>query len=186
MFAHPLTAFLAYQEDSSSPVRKQQQANYILTSVSHVVFCFCTCSVALKKSWRCRIRYLKGAAAPPAAGPFNSTLHTGDPILGLNVFLLYFITYALRWWHMVSSCVVVNLFLALRALCLASWEARFYSVFERMVWFVFLLIRLSLLGLVDVAGIGWLCWDGLNLSLFGEYFEDFQAHFDGFLVVSES
>ena len=63
--------------------------------------------------------YLKGAAAPPAAGPFNSTLHTGDPILGLNVVLLYFITYALRWWHMVSSCVVVNLFLALRALCLA-------------------------------------------------------------------
>ena len=63
--------------------------------------------------------YLKGAAAPPAAGPFNSTLHTGDPILGLNVVLLYFITYALHWWHVVSSCVVVNLFLALRALCLA-------------------------------------------------------------------
>ena len=62
---------------------------------------------------------LKGAAAPPAAGPFNSTLHTGDPILGLNVVLLYFITYALHWWHVVSSCVVVNLFLALRALCLA-------------------------------------------------------------------
>ena len=65
------------------------------------------------------IVYLKGAAAPPAAGPFNSTLHTGDPILGLNVVLLYFITYALHWWHVVSSCVVVNLFLALRALCLA-------------------------------------------------------------------
>ena len=64
-------------------------------------------------------QYLKGAAAPPAAGPFNSTLHTGDPILGLNVVLLYFITYALHWWHVVSSCVVVNLFLALRALCLA-------------------------------------------------------------------
>ena len=64
-------------------------------------------------------KYLKGAAAPPAAGPFNSTLHTGDPILGLNVVLLYFITYALHWWHVVSSCVVVNLFLALRALCLA-------------------------------------------------------------------
>ena len=63
--------------------------------------------------------YLKGAAAPPAAGPFNSTLHTGDPILGLNVVLLYFITYALHWWHVVSSCVVVNLLLALRALCLA-------------------------------------------------------------------
>ena len=63
--------------------------------------------------------YLKGAAAPSAAGPFNSTLHTGDPILGLNVALLYFITYALHWWHVVSSCVVVNLFLALRALCLA-------------------------------------------------------------------
>ena len=29
---------------------------------------------------------LKGAAAPPAAGPFNSALHTGDPFLGLNVF----------------------------------------------------------------------------------------------------
>ena len=62
---------------------------------------------------------LKGAAAPPAAGPFNSTLHTGDPISGVNVVLLHLITYALRWWHMVSSCVVVNLFLALRALCLA-------------------------------------------------------------------
>ena len=63
--------------------------------------------------------YLKGAAAPPAAGPFNSTLHTGDPILGLNVFLLYFITYALRGWHKVSSGIVVNLSLALQALCLA-------------------------------------------------------------------
>ena len=34
--------------------------------------------------------YLKGAAAPPAAGPFNSTLHTGDPMLGLNVFVALF------------------------------------------------------------------------------------------------
>ena len=33
---------------------------------------------------------MKGAAAPPAAGPFNSTLHTGDPISGLNVVLLLF------------------------------------------------------------------------------------------------
>ena len=41
--------------------------------------------------------YLKGAAAPPAAGPFNSTLHTGDPILGLNILLSYFITYAIAW-----------------------------------------------------------------------------------------
>ena len=41
-------------------------------------------------------KYLKGAAAPPAAGPFNSTLHTGDPILGLNFVLLYFVTYALH------------------------------------------------------------------------------------------
>ena len=46
--------------------------------------------------WKIMFFYnLKGAAAPPAAGPFNSTLHTGDPILGLNVFLLYFTTYAL-------------------------------------------------------------------------------------------
>ena len=42
-------------------------------------------------------QYLKGAAAPPAAGPFNSTLHIGDPTLGLNVFLFYFITYAIAW-----------------------------------------------------------------------------------------
>jgi len=118
--------------------------------------------------------YLKGAAAPPAAGPFNSTLHTGDPISGLNVVLLYLITYALRWWHMVSSCIVVNLFLALRALCLACWVARFYSVFARMVWFVFLQIRLSSLGLVDVAGIGWLCWDGLNLLLLECILETFR------------
>ena len=76
------------------------------------------CAVYISGSFG-SVYILKGAAAPPAAGPFNSTLHTGDPISGLNVVLLYLITYALRWWHMVSSCVVVNLFLAPRALCLA-------------------------------------------------------------------
>jgi hypothetical protein len=42
--------------------------------------------------------YMKGAAAPPAAGPFNSTLHTGDPILGLNVFaLLQILLLGVQW-----------------------------------------------------------------------------------------
>ena len=31
-----------------------------------------------------------------------------------------------------------------------------------MVWFVFLLIWSSSMALLDITGIGWLCWDGLN------------------------
>ena len=49
--------------------------------------------------------YLKGAAAPPAAGPFNSTLHTGDPILGLNVFLFCFIVLLGVQWFPVASLI---------------------------------------------------------------------------------
>ena len=64
--------------------------------------------------------YLKGAAAPPAAGPFNSTLHTGDPILALNVFLLHFITDAIAWVPVEHGFPVANLFLALRTFCLAG------------------------------------------------------------------
>ena len=78
-------------------------------------------------------KYLKGAAAPPAAGPFNSTLHTGDSTLGLNVFLFYFITYAMDWGPVEHGFPVPNLFLALRTFCLASLVARFYSVFLCMV-----------------------------------------------------
>ena len=63
--------------------------------------------------------YLKGAAAPLAAGPFNSTLHTGDSILGLNVCLFYFITYAIAWGPVEHGFPVANLFLALRTFCLA-------------------------------------------------------------------
>ena len=63
---------------------------------------------------------LKGAAAPPAAGPFNSTLHTGDSILGLNFVLFYFITYAIAWGPVEHGLPVANLFLALRTFCLAQ------------------------------------------------------------------
>ena len=66
------------------------------------------------------IQYLKGAAAPPAAGPFNSTLHTGDSTLGLNGFLFYFITYAMDWGPVEHGFPVPNLLLALRTFCLAS------------------------------------------------------------------
>ena len=64
--------------------------------------------------------YLEGAAAPPAAGPFNSTLHTGDPILGLHVSLLHFITYAIAWGPVEHGLPIANLFLALRTFCLAQ------------------------------------------------------------------
>ena len=56
------------------------------------------------------IQDLKGAAAPPAAGPFNSTLHTGDLTLGLNGFLFYFITYAMDWGPVEHGFPVPNLF----------------------------------------------------------------------------
>jgi len=66
------------------------------------------------------MNYLKGAAAPPAAGPFNSTLHTGDSIWGLNDFVFCFITYAIARGPVEHGLPVANLFLALRTFCLAQ------------------------------------------------------------------
>ena len=79
---------------------------------------------------------LKGAAAPPAAGPFNSTLHTGDPISGLNVVLLYYITYALPWWHMISSCVSCKSIPNSTSIVLGLLSGKFFAAHLR-AWFDF-------------------------------------------------
>ena len=86
---------------------------------------------------------------------------------------------------MVSSCVVVNLFLAPSiVLGLLSGKVLWRICVHGLICF--------LADSIKFAGISGRRWDWLTLLrwlefvAFGVYFGDFQAHFDGFWVVSGS